>query len=242
MCEKSPNAAQSRGQGRMGTQTAPPDRQIPRLWPSWNTPVPSSSLTSLSRLLARGVSPAQSSASPPARGQRRSALERGSGPAPGGPSPRFSGQDDASGGRAAPGRSQALPGSRGSAAGRGAVPAAAPITSAREDAAAAPREAEERSNDCRTSPRLPKRRRTLPTGLDGGLGSSSRPAARPGGSPLPSALPGASTGSCSGTRRGRTPRLPAPAPIYSFNCCVQEPSLSHNPPGKAQRCPKRLRA
>lgn len=39
-----------------------------------------------------------------------------------------------------------------------------------------------------------------------------------------SALPGAPTGSCSGTG--------APAPIYPFNCLVQEPSLSQTPRGR----------
>lgn len=81
-------------------------------------------------------------------------------------------------------------------------------------------------NDCRASPRLPKscRKRSQPVWTEG---SAARPA------PLPSALPGASTGSCSGARGSRhQPRF-----ILLIAACK-----SHNPPGKAQRCPERLRA
>lgn len=117
---------------------------------------------------------------------------------------------------------------RGSASGLGALPAAAPVTSAREDAAAGSTgEIKKRLQSLSSVTQALQK--TLPTGLDGGFGGSSRPAAL---SPP------------RGIHREllRTPGLPAPAPIYSFNCCEQEPSSSHNPPGKAQSCPERLRA
>lgn len=74
--EKSSSTARSRRQGWIGTPAAPPGRQIPQLR---NTPVPSSSPISISKLRARGTNPAQSSASPPVTSAREDAAKGSTG-------------------------------------------------------------------------------------------------------------------------------------------------------------------
>lgn len=148
---------------------------------------------------------------------------------------------------------QALPGSERAPSRRRTprLPAPGLITSAREDAASVPREAQERSNDYTNlssiTSRLHKRRRAFPTGLDSTpMGSSAPlprttllPAARPGAAVRGSSLlsPPACTKPLLGASRRGTERLVGTARSKASVHLAQTYNLLRlAPPAKGHHC------